>query len=58
MQSELVDIGTFMNVPFVSPIRCMHRAVDLYGKKIGVVSGDRRFTYAEFGERCDVWRQL
>src|SRR6266436_1924932 len=41
-----------MIVP-LSPIRCMHRAVDLYGNKIGVVSGERRFTYAEFGARCE-----
>src|SRR5690348_9087471 len=41
-----------MNVP-LSPIRCMHRAVDLYGKKVGIVSGQRRFTYGEFGERCE-----
>jgi fatty-acyl-CoA synthase len=27
--------------------------VDLYGKKVGIVSGDLRFTYAEFGERCE-----
>ena len=27
-----------MNVP-LTPIRCLYRAVDLYGKKIGVVSG-------------------
>jgi fatty-acyl-CoA synthase len=31
----------------------MHRAVDLYGNKLGIVSGDRRFTYAQFGERCE-----
>src|SRR5437879_2926224 len=37
----------------LSPIRCMHRAVDLYGNKLGIVSGDRRFTYAQFGERCE-----
>jgi fatty-acyl-CoA synthase len=37
----------------LTPVRCLHRAVDLYGRKIGVVSGERRFTYAEFGERCD-----
>ena len=37
----------------LTPIRCLYRAVDLYGKKTGVVSGDRRFTYAEFGERCE-----
>ena len=41
-----------MHVP-LTPIRCLHRAVDLYGKKTGVISGDRRFTYAEFGERCE-----
>jgi fatty-acyl-CoA synthase len=27
--------------------------VDLFGKKIGVVSGDRQYTYAQFGERCE-----
>jgi fatty-acyl-CoA synthase len=31
----------------------MHRAVDLYGKKVGIVCGERRFTYAEFGARCE-----
>src|SRR5258708_27941701 len=41
-----------MFVP-LTPIRCLHRAVDLFGKDIGVVSGDKRFTYAEFGERCE-----
>ena len=41
-----------MVVP-LTPIRCLHRAVDLYGKKIGVVSGNLRFTYAEFGKRCE-----
>ncbi len=41
-----------MHVP-LTPIRCLYRGVDLYGKKTGVISGDRRFTYAEFGERCE-----
>jgi fatty-acyl-CoA synthase len=41
-----------MNMP-LTPIRCLYRGVDLYGKKTGVVSGDRRFTYSEFGERCE-----
>ncbi len=41
-----------MNVP-LTPIRCLYRAVDLYGTKIGVVSGPSSFTYAEFGERCE-----
>jgi fatty-acyl-CoA synthase len=31
----------------------LYRGVDLYGAKEGVVSGDWRFTYAEFGERCE-----
>jgi len=41
-----------MHVP-LTPLRCLYRAVDLFGKKIGVVSGERRFTYAEFGERAE-----
>ena len=40
-----------MIVP-LTPIRCMHRAVDLYGSKIGVVCGAHSFTYSEFGQRC------
>jgi fatty-acyl-CoA synthase len=41
-----------MNIP-LTPIRCLYRAVDLYGRKTGVVSAERRFTYAQFGERCE-----
>jgi len=41
-----------MYVP-LTPIRCLYRAVDLYPRKIGVVSGGCRFTYAQFGERCE-----
>src|SRR5215469_17987519 len=41
-----------MNVP-LTPIRCLYRAVDLFPRKIGVVSGDCRFTYEEFGARCE-----
>ena len=41
-----------MNVP-LTPIRCLYRAVDLYGRKVGVVDGACRFTYAQFGERCE-----
>jgi fatty-acyl-CoA synthase len=40
-----------MQLP-LTPIRCLLRAVDLYPQKIGVVSGDNRYTYAEFAERC------
>jgi fatty-acyl-CoA synthase len=41
-----------MFVP-LTPIRCLHRAVDLFPDKIGIVSGGRQFTYREFGERCE-----
>jgi fatty-acyl-CoA synthase len=37
----------------LTPIRCLHRAVDLYGHKEAVVCGEHRFTYAQFGERCE-----
>src|SRR5579875_456884 len=41
-----------MNIP-LTPVRCLYRGVDLYGKKIGIVSGDHRYTYSQFGERCE-----
>src|SRR5260370_19892004 len=41
-----------MFVP-LTPLRCLHRAVDLFGTKLGVVYGERQFTYAQFGERCE-----
>src|SRR5271154_3235673 len=41
-----------MFVP-LTPLRCLHRAVDLFGSKIGVVCGERQFTYAHLGERCE-----
>ena len=41
-----------MHIP-LTPIRCLYRGVDLYSKKTAIVSGDKRFTYAEFGERCE-----
>src|SRR5277367_1503321 len=41
-----------MFVP-LTPIRCLHRAVDVFGNKIGIVSGTRQFTYRQFGERCE-----
>jgi fatty-acyl-CoA synthase len=41
-----------MFVP-LTPIRFLQRAADLYGHKVGVVSGERQFTYAEFTERCE-----
>src|ERR1035438_5030958 len=44
--------STLMHYP-LTPIRCLYRAVDLYPSKAGVVCGSSRFTYAEFGERCE-----
>ena len=41
-----------MKIP-LTPIRCLYRAIDLYGHKEGVINGSQRFTYAEFGERCE-----
>src|SRR5271166_5780039 len=41
-----------MFVP-LTPIRFLHRAVDLFAKRIGVVCGANEYTYAEFGERCE-----
>jgi fatty-acyl-CoA synthase len=37
----------------LTPIRCLYRALDLYPGKEGLVSGDARFTYAQFAERCE-----
>ena len=37
----------------LTPIRFKQRAVREYGNKIGIVDGDKRFTYAQYGERCD-----
>lgn len=40
-----------MFVP-LTPIRCLARATDLFSSKIGVVCGEKQFTYGEFGERA------
>src|SRR5712692_7476026 len=37
----------------LTPLRCLHRAMDVFGSKTGVVCGDLQFTYAQFGERCE-----
>ena len=41
-----------MPVP-LTPVRCLHRAVDLFGSKIGIVCGSQQFTYTEFGKRAE-----
>jgi acyl-CoA synthetase (AMP-forming)/AMP-acid ligase II len=37
----------------LTPVRFKERAKTLFAKKIGIVDGDLRLTYAEYGERCD-----
>ena len=41
-----------MFVP-LTPLDYKRRAVRNFGDKIGVIDGERRFTYREFGERAD-----
>lgn len=40
-----------MNVP-LTPLRCLQRARELFGRKVGVVCGPHTFTYAAFADRC------
>lgn len=42
-----------MFVP-LTPLRCLHRAQDIFASRVGVVCGGREFTYAEFGRRCEL----
>ena len=39
----------------LTPLEFMRRARRLYAGREAVVDGDRRFTYAQFFERCDRW---
>jgi len=41
-----------MIVP-LTPLEFRQRAVNLYGSKIGIVDGERRFTYAEYDQRIN-----
>ncbi len=41
-----------MIVP-LTPVRCLYRGVDLYGRKVGVVSGASRCDLRQFGARCE-----
>jgi fatty-acyl-CoA synthase len=41
-----------MNLP-LTPIRFLYRARDVFGKKIGVICGDKQFHYSHFAERCE-----
>ena len=37
----------------LTPIRFLERAMDLYARKVGIISGDKQFTYLEFGQRAN-----
>jgi fatty-acyl-CoA synthase len=37
----------------LTPLAFYRRAEDLFGSKVGIVDGERRLTYAEFGRRVD-----
>jgi fatty-acyl-CoA synthase len=41
-----------MNVP-LTPLEFRQRAVSLYGSKVGIVDGEKRFTYGEYGQRTN-----
>ncbi len=41
-----------MFVP-LTPLRCLHRAVDVFPHKTAIVCGEHQFTYAQFGERSE-----
>ena len=41
-----------MHIP-LTPVRCLYRALDLYGHKEGVICGANRFTYRQFVDRCE-----
>jgi fatty-acyl-CoA synthase len=36
----------------LTPLQFVRRAVDIYADRVAVVDGSRRFTYAQFGQRC------
>jgi fatty-acyl-CoA synthase len=36
----------------LNPLRCLERAVTVFGKKNAIVCHDKRFSYADFGDRC------
>ncbi len=41
-----------MFVP-LTPLRCLHRAADLFGSRVGVVCGEREFTYSDLKRRAE-----
>src|SRR5690349_20860381 len=43
-----------MEVP-LTPLDFLRRARKLHGSREAVIDGDKRWTYEEFGRRCDRW---
>ncbi len=43
-----------MEIP-LTPLDFLRRARKLHGSRVGVVDGAQRWTYTEFGARCDRW---
>lgn len=41
-----------MNIP-LTPIRFLERGLKVYGKNTGVICGNQRFSYAEYGQRVN-----
>jgi fatty-acyl-CoA synthase len=37
----------------LTPLRFLERAKELFAEKIGIVCGERQFTYAQFADRCE-----
>lgn len=37
----------------LTPIRFLYRAMDVFPRKVGIVCGDKQFTYLQFGQRCE-----
>jgi len=35
----------------LTPLRCLYRALDLFAENVGVIDGEKEFTYGQFGER-------
>ena len=36
----------------LTPVRFLYRAMDLFANRVGIVCGDKQFTYGQFGERA------
>ncbi len=39
----------------LTPLDFLRRARKLHGNREAVIDGDKRFTYEQFGQRCDRW---